>query len=130
MEQQQTNRTPAVKAPPRRPGALPLVGHILEFGKNPHAFMMQLRAEYGDVAEFRMFHQDMVLLTGIEASEAFYRAPDEVLDQSAAYKIMTPIFGKGVVFDAPIAKKNQQLQMLMPALRDKPMRTYSDIIVE
>lgn len=118
------------KFPPVLPGAWPLLGHILDFGKNPHDFMMRLRQRFGDVAEFRMFHQSMVLLTGVEASEAFYRAPDEVLDQGAAYKIMTPIFGQGVVFDAPIKRKNQQLQMLMPALRDKPMRTYSDIIVE
>ena len=110
------------------PGAKPFVGHILEFGKNPHEFMMRLREKLGDVAEFKMFHQDMVLLTGDKASEAFYRAADEVLDQGAAYKIMTPIFGHGVVFDAPIKRKNQQLQMLMPALRDKPMRTYSDLI--
>jgi sterol 14-demethylase len=115
--------------PPRFPGALPLVGHIFDFGKNPHAFMMRLRQALGDVAEFKLFHQKMVLLTGSEASEAFYRAPDEVLDQGPAYKLMTPIFGHGVVFDAPIGKKNQQLQMLMPALRDKPMRTYSDLIV-
>ena len=116
--------------PPVLGGAKPLVGHILDFGKNPHEFMMKLRAKLGDVAEFKMFHQDMVLLTGEKASEAFYRAADEVLDQGAAYKIMTPIFGHGVVFDAPIKVKNQQLQMLMPALRDKPMRTYSDLIVE
>ncbi|MGZ8243198.1 cytochrome P450 [Methylomagnum sp.] len=117
------------KEPPKLPGGLPLVGHIPQFGKNPHAFMMRLRQQLGDVAEFKFFHQNMVLLTGPEASEAFYRAPDEVLDQAPAYKLMTPIFGKGVVFDAPIPKKNQQLQMLMPALRDKPMRTYSDVIV-
>jgi sterol 14-demethylase len=117
------------KEPPKLPGALPFVGHIPDFGKNPHAFMMRLRARLGDVAEFKMFHQDMVLMTGAEASEAFYRAPDEVLDQGPAYKLMTPIFGKGVVFDAPVARKNQQLQMLMPALRDKPMRSYSEVIV-
>ncbi len=117
------------KQPPVLPGALPLLGHILDFGKNPHDFMMRLRQQLGDVAEFKLFHQDMVLMTGAEASEVFYRAPDEVLDQGPAYKIMTPIFGKGVVFDAPIQRKNEQLQMLMPALRDKAMRTYSDIIV-
>jgi sterol 14-demethylase len=116
--------------PPVMPGSLPIVGHIPAFGKNPHAFMMELRRRFGDVAEFHMFHQKMVLLTGSKASEAFYRAPDEVLDQGPAYKMMTPIFGEGVVFDAPLKKRNQQLQMLMPALRDKPMRTYSDIIVQ
>lgn len=119
-----------IQCPPALGGALPLVGHILKFGKNPHEFMMRLREELGDVAEFKMFHQDMVLMTGEQASEAFYRAADEVLDQGAAYKIMTPIFGHGVVFDAPIKRKNQQLQMLMPALRDKPMRTYADLIIE
>lgn len=117
------------KTPPRLPGWLPVIGHIREFGKNPHAFMLRLRETLGDVAEFKLFHQDMVLMTGPEASEAFYRAPDEVLDQGPAYKLMTPIFGHGVVFDAPIPRKNQQLQMLMPALRDKPMRTYSEVIV-
>jgi sterol 14alpha-demethylase len=124
------NSSPSQKFPPVLRGAKPFVGHILEFGKNPHEFMMRLREKLGDIAEFKMFHQDMVLLTGEKASEAFYRAADEVLDQGAAYKIMTPIFGHGVVFDAPIKRKNQQLQMLMPALRDKPMRTYSDLIVE
>ena len=117
------------KEPPKLSGAMPLVGHILDFGKNPHAFMLRLRQKLGDVAEFKFFHLDMVLMTGAEASEAFYRAPDEVLDQGPAYKMMTPIFGKGVVFDAPIKRKNEQLQMLMPALRDKPMRTYSELIV-
>lgn len=116
--------------PPKLSGALPFVGHIVEFGKNPHAFMMRLREKLGDVAEFKLFHQDMVLMTGVEASEAFYRAPDEVLDQGPAYKIMTPVLGEGVVFDAPIERKNQQLQMLMPALRDKAMRTYADVIVD
>lgn len=134
IKQHQTHETSMTaedaKKPPVMPGSLPIVGHILTFGKNPHAFMMELRRNYGDVAEFRMFHQKMVLLTGSKASEAFYRAPDEVLDQGPAYKMMTPIFGEGVVFDAPLKKRNQQLQMLMPALRDKPMRTYSDIIVQ
>lgn len=118
------------KKPPVLPGSLPFAGHIFSFGKNPHAFMMHLRERFGDVAEFNLFHQKMVLLTGSKASEAFYRAPDETLDQGPAYKMMTPIFGEGVVFDAPIKKRNQQLQMLMPALRDKPMRTYSDLIVK
>ncbi|TAK64799.1 cytochrome P450 [Methylobacter sp.] len=117
------------KEPPKMPGALPLLGHMLEFGKNPFDYMMRLRNKLGEIGEFRMFHQKMVLMTGPEANEAFFRAPDAQLDQSQAYKIMTPIFGKGVVFDAPPHKKDQQLKMLMPVLRDKPMRGYAQVIV-
>ncbi|WAK03814.1 cytochrome P450 [Methylobacter sp. YRD-M1] len=117
------------KAPPKMPGALPLLGHMLAFGKNPFDYMMSLRKTLGEIGEFRMFHQEMVLMTGPDANEAFFRAPDAQLDQSQAYKIMTPIFGKGVVFDAPPHKKDQQLKMLMPVLRDKPMRGYAQVIV-
>ncbi len=112
------------------PGALPILGHMLKFGKNPFQYMMDLRKSLGEIGEFRMFHQKMVLMTGPEANEAFFRAPDGQLDQSQAYKIMTPIFGKGVVFDAPPHKKDQQLKMLMPVLRDKPMRGYAQVIVQ
>jgi len=103
---------------------------MLAFGKNPFDYMMRLRNTLGEIGEFRMFHQQMVLMTGPQANEAFFRAPDAQLDQSQAYKIMTPIFGKGVVFDAPAHKKDQQLKMLMPVLRDKPMRGYAQVIVQ
>ncbi len=111
-------------------GGLPLIGHMLKFGKNPFEYMTLLRSKLGEIGEFRLFHQEMVLLTGPEGNEAFFRAPDDQLDQNEAYKVMTPIFGKGVVFDAPPHIKDQQLKMLMPVLRDKPMRTYSKIIVQ
>lgn len=121
---------PPGKEPPTMSYALPLLGHMLEFGKNPFEYMMKLRNTLGEIGEFRMFHQKMVLMTGPEANEAFFRASDAQLDQSQAYKIMTPIFGKGVVFDAPPHKKDQQLKMLMPVLRDKPMRGYAQVIVQ
>ncbi len=124
-----TQQSSAQKTPPKMPGGLPLIGHMIAFGKNPFDYMVSLREKLGEIGEFRMFHQEMVLLTGPEGNEAFFRAPDAQLDQNEAYKVMTPIFGKGVVFDAPPYIKDQQLKMLMPVLRDKPMRTYSKVIV-
>ncbi len=120
----------AVKEPHKMPGAIPLIGNMIAFGKNPYDYMREVWQKFGEIGEFKLFHQEMVLMTGPEASEAFFRAPDEQLDQNEAYKVMTPIFGKGVVFDAPPHIKNQQLKMLMPVLRDKPMRTYSQVIVQ
>jgi len=125
-----TQQSAAKKTPPKMPGGLPLIGHMIAFGKNPFDYMVLLREKLGEIGEFRMFHQEMVLLTGPEGNEAFFRAPDAQLDQNEAYKVMTPIFGKGVVFDAPPHIKDQQLKMLMPVLRDKPMRTYSKVIVQ
>ncbi len=37
--------------------------------------------ECGDVGEFRLADKDVVLLTGADANEIFFRVPDEELDQ-------------------------------------------------
>ncbi|OUR91304.1 cytochrome P450 [Gammaproteobacteria bacterium 42_54_T18] len=114
---------------PKIKGGLPFLGHMIPFAKNPFIFMKKVSDQAGEVAQFKIFNQRMILLTGNDASKLFYRSSDEQLDQSAAYKLMTPIFGKGIVFDAPIQKKNEQLKMLMPALRMNAMRQHSGKII-
>ena len=68
----------------------------------------------------------MVLLTGAGANELFFRAPEEQLDQAEAYPFMTPIFGEGVVFDAPPERRREMLHN--QALRDKFMRGHAATI--
>src|SRR5436853_3137957 len=121
------SRLPDTIAPPRFAGALPLVGHMAKFARDPVAMMEQVRAACGPVGEFRMLNKRVVLLSGARAQEAFCRAPDEQLSQKIAYRLMTPVFGEGVVFDAPIERLNEQLRILMPALRDRNMRGYADV---
>lgn len=116
--------------PPRTPGGLPWFGHMLPFARNPYRFVEDVVRRVGEVASFKLMGQTIVLLTGDEASALFYRSSDEQLDQSAAYKLMTPIFGEGLIFDAPIARKNEQLKMLMPSLRIEAMRNHSHKIVQ
>jgi len=43
---------------------------------------------------------------------------------------MTPVFGKNMVYDASPERMDEQLKMLLPALKDRRMRTYGEIIVE
>ena len=116
--------------PPRFPGGLPWIGHMLDFGRNPYHFVSKVATATGEIACFTLFGQRIVLLTGDEASEVFYRSSDEQLDQAEAYRLMTPIFGEGVVFDAPIERKNEQLRMIMPTLRLEAMREHSQKIVD
>ncbi|PWR22203.1 cytochrome P450 [Zavarzinia compransoris] len=130
MSVQASARAGGGDEPPMVKGGIPWIGHMLAFASNPFKFVERAAREAGEVAAFRLLGQRIVLLTGDEASEAFYRSSDEQLDQSAAYKLMTPIFGEGLVFDAPIARKNEQLRMLMPALRVEAMRDHSTKIVQ
>ena len=70
----------------------------------------------------------MVLLSGAEANELFFRSPDEVLDQAEAYPFMTPIFGEGVLFDAPPERRKEMLHN--QSLRDKFMRGHAATIAD
>ena len=123
--------TPATKREiPLVSGALPVLGHTVEFVRDTLGLLDRAYRECGEVAELQVAHKRMVLMTGPEAAEAFYRAPDEQLSPNAAYKMMVPVFGKDVVYDAHPAKMNEQMRMLLPALRDKRMRTYGEIIAD
>lgn len=114
---------------PELSGALPVVGHTVEFIRSTIGLLERAYQEHGEIAAFRVFHRNMVAVFGPEAHEAVFRARDEVLSPSEAYKIMTPVFGKDVVYDAPPAKMAEQLKMLLPALKDKRMRTYGEAVV-
>lgn len=115
------------RLPPRLGGGLPLVGHMIAFARDPVALMRRVRTECGPAGEVNLLGKRVVLLSGVEAQEGFCRAPDEQLSQKIAYRLMTPVFGEGVVFDAPLDKLNEQLRILMPALRDRNMRSYAAI---
>jgi cytochrome P450 len=71
-------------------------GHLEEFRTDPIALMHRVREECGDFGIFHLAHKKVVLLSGAQASEFFFGASDEDLDQAEAYPFMTPIFGEGV----------------------------------
>jgi len=101
-------------------------GHLEELRADPIGLMNRVRQECGDVGQFRLADKEVVLLTGAEANEVFFRATDEDLDQAAAYPFMTPIFGEGVVFDASPERRREMLHNM--ALRDKMMRGHAATI--
>ena len=101
-------------------------GHLQELRTDPIALLHRVREECGDVGRFRLVDRDVVLVSGAEANEPFFRAPDEVLDQAEAYPFMTPIFGEGVVFDASPERRREALHN--QALRDKFMRGHAQTI--
>ena len=101
-------------------------GHLEELRVDPIGLMRRVREECGDIGTFRLVDRDVVLVTGAEANEVFFRAPDDVLDQGEAYPFMTPIFGKGVVFDASPERRKEMLRN--QALRGEQMKGHAETI--
>ncbi len=101
-------------------------GHLAEMRVDPIGLFHRVREECGDIGRFRLADRDVVMVSGAEANEQFFRAPDSTLDQAAAYPFMTPIFGKGVVFDASPEERQQMLKN--QALRGDMMRGHAQTI--
>ena len=101
-------------------------GHLEEFRTDPIGLMTRLRSECGDVGYFQLAGKKVILLTGEEANEFFFRAADEDLDQAEAYPFMTPIFGQGVVFDASPERRKEMLHN--SALRGDHMKSHATTI--
>ena len=101
-------------------------GHLAEMRVDPVGLFQRVHDECGDIGRFRLADKDGVLGFGAEAQEQFFRAPDSTLDQAAAYPFMTPIFGKGVVFDASPEERQQMLKN--QALRGDMMRGHASTI--
>ena len=98
--QERSDRGMTLATVPRVSGGEEEHGHLEEFRTDPIGLMKRVREECGDVGIFQLADKQVVFLSGAEANEFFFRSSDDDLDQAEAYPFMTPIFGKGVVFDA------------------------------
>jgi sterol 14-demethylase len=101
-------------------------GHLEEFRTDPIGLMERIRTECGDVGWFQLADKQVVMLSGSEANEFFFRSSDSELNQAEAYPFMTPIFGEGVVFDADPERRAEMLHNT--ALRGEQMKGHAATI--
>jgi sterol 14-demethylase len=111
-------------------GGDPVVGHIRDFSRDPCATMDRGARECGEVFRLNLFGNSIVVILGPEGNEAVFRAPEDVLSPKEAYRLMTPIFGAGIAYDAEPHIMDEQLAFLYPALSPARMKTYGQIMAE
>ena len=115
---------------PRLAGGLPLLGHAIDFHRNPVELLRRGRQLHGEIFSFPLAGKTVHVLTEPRGNEAFFRAPDDQLSAREAYQFTVPMFGKGVAYDVPPELMDEQLGFVIPALRDARMQTYAQSIQE
>lgn len=102
-------------------------GHLQQLRHDPMRLFRRLRGECGELGKFRLLDREVVFFCGAGAQETFFRQPDDVFDpQPTSNELMRPIFGEGVVYDAPPEKRREMIRS--PALRDANLRASAEII--
>lgn len=105
-------------------GGLPLIGSMVQFGRDPVGFVTALNRKHGPVFTVNVMGRSMTYLIGAEAQTAFFKADDEELSAKDAYQFMVPVFGKGIVYDCPLAVMKEQLKMVRVGLSAERLKTY------
>jgi sterol 14-demethylase len=117
-----------VTRPPRVPGGLPWLGHALSVRRDPVALLRRGRERFGEVFGIRLLGSDATVFCGPDAQAAFFQAPESQLNAREAYRLMAPIFGEGVAYDATPEAMEEQMGFLFPALRDDRLRAYARVM--
>lgn len=112
------------RAPPVFTSGLPIIGPFLKFADSPVGTVREAYEKHGTVFTLSMLGQNMTFLLGPKAHTPFFSAPDRDVSQAEVYKFMTPVFGKGVVYDAPQHEMQQQLRFMSASLNSKHLETY------
>lgn len=122
------SRRPA-DAPPTASLGVPVVGTYIEFAKNPVDFVAQCLGKFGPVFTVPMLHKKLTFLLGPEASAPFFKLRDDFMSQPEVYGFMTPVFGKGVVYDAEPDRRDLQTRTMSTALlKSKNLEAYVEKI--
>lgn len=122
--------SPEQRSIPELGGGAPLIGHLLDFQRDPVAMLSRGRRELGDLFQFRLGPRQFVLFGGPEAHDAYFSAPEDQLNAKAVYQFTVPIFGRGVAYDVAPQIMAEQLGFLYPALREAAMQRFARIMYE
>jgi len=117
--------------PPKFNYLTPLLkGELNLKNKGPIEVVRRGYAEKGDIFRMRFLHQGVTVMIGPAASSVFFSAQDSELRQREVYAFTIPVFGRGVVYDAPQKKMTEQLKFVSKGLTGVNMEAHCVKIVQ
>jgi sterol 14alpha-demethylase len=126
------------KLPPVYPG-IPILGSVLDFIKHPLHFITDVHKELRDKAlktegvsscnkgecfTLSIVGQRLTFLVDNDATETFFKHSDAIFDQNEPYQFCVPIFGRGVIYDAPLDVRKAQIKFVTDSLHANVLPRY------
>uniref|UniRef100_A0A7S0VS43 Uncharacterized protein n=1 Tax=Hemiselmis tepida TaxID=464990 RepID=A0A7S0VS43_9CRYP len=105
-------------------GCLPIIGAAIPFLIDPLALARRAEAKCGDCFTLHIFGMRITFLDGPDAQENFCRARDDELSQKEAYKFSVPLFGNGIIYDAELEKRTEQIKLVTASLHTTALGNY------
>jgi sterol 14-demethylase len=115
--------------PPMVSGALPGLGHALEFRSDRTALVRRGFEEHGNTFAIKLANQNVAILIGPDNQRTFFMETDKALGIQEPYSFLRATFGE-VLFLAPHDVYLEQRPVVLEAFRREKMLHYADVMQE
>lgn len=115
--------------PPLTSGALPILGHAIEFQRNRPKLIQRGFAEHGPVFGLKLANQNVAVVIGPEHQKKFFMETDGRLNIQEPYQFLRAMFGE-VLFLAPHDDYLQQRPLVQELFKRDKMLHYVNVMQE
>ncbi|KAG9123115.1 Lanosterol 14-alpha-demethylase [Ceratobasidium sp. 392] len=115
--------------PPQVFHILPIIGSAIQYGRDPIGFLFSCREKYGDLFTFVLLGRRMTVALGPKGSNFVLGGKLSEVSAGDAYAhLITPVFGKDVVYDVPNHIFMEQKKFIKFGLTAENFRKYVGMI--
>jgi sterol 14alpha-demethylase len=111
-------------SPPAVSGAMPLIGHLLEFKRDPLALIRRGAREHGKIFSVLLGPKRVYFMIGPEMNTEFFAESDKKLSVRAAYKFLGAMFSERTIMAADEVDYKHQRALLAPMLGNKRIGSH------
>jgi sterol 14alpha-demethylase len=112
------------RLPPQVSGALPMLGHIVEFIRKPVELIERGHREAGGLFSLRLPGRTGVVLLGARHNRFFFSETDKRLSIRTAYPFFTRMFSPEFYFFAGMEEYKRQREVVLPRFQGRQLDGY------
>lgn len=114
----------AISSPPTVSGRIPVIGHALQFLRDPIPLLQRGYQEHGSVFSLQLGNKPAVVLLGPDNNRFFFTQTDKLLSIREAYPFFIKMFHERFYFFADLEEYLKQRAMILPRFQGQQMNQY------
>ena len=104
--------------PPMVSGGLPLLGHAIEFMRDPHKVIRRGYDEHGLIFTLKLGPRKAHFLLGPDYHQFFFKETDGVFSMRRGYETLLKMFDKKLFTFAHTTEAQEQMKVILPLLKN------------
>jgi sterol 14alpha-demethylase len=114
--------------PPAVSGIRPVIGHSLEFLRDPVPLIERGHREHGNICMLRIAGKPMIILAGQDYAKEFFRQTDDTLSIRDGLAFLSRLFGEDFYFLAETGEYQRQRDIVLPRFQSRQLASYLKIM--